>query len=88
MTSEIIGRANNYIPPTYLYINDNIDLKFCKLMKNILGRIWMETKKAPEACPNIFFNKAMNHLGHMTKFLFVFRNTSRPHEKRFFWKFK
>ena len=28
MTSKIIGQENYYIPVTYLYSNDNIDLKY------------------------------------------------------------
>ena len=39
--SEIIGRANNNIPPTYLYSYDNIVLKFWKLIKNLLGHVFL-----------------------------------------------
>ena len=43
MTSEFIGRGNNYIPPTYLNRNEKIPLKFGGMVENILER-WMETK--------------------------------------------
>ena len=29
------------------------------------------------------FVKAMHHMGHVTKFLQIFRNNLRPHEKRY-----
>ena len=30
--------------------------------------------------------KTMNHMGHVIKFLIIFRNNSRPHEKRYRFK--
>ena len=41
MTSEFIGLANNCIPPTDIHSNENIAFKFCKLIKNILGHVWL-----------------------------------------------
>ena len=35
MMSEVIGRANNCIPPTYLHNYDNIVLRFYKIIENI-----------------------------------------------------
>ena len=37
--SEVIGRVNIYIAPAYFCSNDNVVLKFWKLIKNILWHI-------------------------------------------------
>ena len=39
MKSENIVRENNYVPPTHLYCNDNIVLKFWKLIKNMIRHV-------------------------------------------------
>ena len=45
MTSEVIGRVNNYFLLTYLYSNDNVVVKCWKLIKNILGHVRLSDSK-------------------------------------------
>ena len=42
--TKLIGRANNCISPIHLYSNDNIVLKFWKLIKNMLEPFCLVSK--------------------------------------------
>ena len=41
MTSEVVGYAYNYFLPIYFYRNDYIVLNFWKLIKNVLGHVFL-----------------------------------------------
>ena len=47
-----------------------------QIKRNLKTKIFLNFER-------FYLIKVMNSMGHVTKFLLIFRNNSRPHEKRY-----